>query len=283
MSFYGNVFYELTNAFDSFIIQSKFDDEDSKKILKAVGTGGDFTFAPGNHWIELNADSKNYILNINHAMANPDQDGNNINPFSKTTETVETPINLTAGDIIAVPTLKYDAAGHIIETDSMSYYKLPMNETETNIEDLRERMNEIEGAEAEQNNQIKEFANTIQNYDETLTTLDDRVVNVEALGSEVKELQNTSDVVVGLLGERKNMTKEEDLTITEIIGNFDNLLDTFKCNNLSNGVGILAQEVTAANSSINNNALAAKLAIKNLCEALKENGINIDHNSLWEV
>lgn len=283
MSFYGNVFYELTNAFASFIIQSKFNDEDSKRILKAVGTGGDFTFAPGNRWIELNADTENYILNINHTIANPDQDGNNINPFSKTAEPVETPINLTAGDIIAVPTLKYDAAGHIIKADSMSYYKLPMNETETNIEDLRERMSEIEGTEEKQNNQIKEFANTIQSYDETLITLDNRVVKVEALGPEVKELQDTSIVVAELLGERKNMTEEKDLTVTEVIGNFDNLLDTFKCNDLSTGMGILVQEVTAANSSINNNALAAKLAIKNLCEALKENGISIDHNSLWEV
>lgn len=283
MSFYGNVFYELTNAFASFIIQSKFNDEDSKKILEAVGTGGDFTFAPGNRWIELNADANNYTLNINHATINPNQDGNNISPFSKTTEPVDAPTNLTAGDIIAVPTLKYDAAGHIIKADSMSYYKLPMNETETNIQDLRDRMNEIEEAENEQNNQIREFANTIQNYDETLETLDNRVANVETLDPEVKKLQDTSAVVVGLLGERENMTKKEDLTVTEVIGNFDNLLTTFKCNDLSTGLGTLAQEVTAANSSINNNALAAKLAIKNLCDALKENGINIDYDALWDV
>jgi hypothetical protein len=60
------------------------------------------------------------------------------------------------------------------------------------------------------------------------------------LSPEVKELQNTLSAVVGLLGERQNMTEEKDLTVTEVIGNFDNLLDTFKCNDLSTGVGILA-------------------------------------------
>jgi hypothetical protein len=133
MSFYGNVFYELTNAFASFKIYKDLKDKDGT-LLEALGTGGSFTFAPGNKWITLEANPTDYKCSIAHSELH--EEDINVMPFDKVDAAAGTSTELKAGDTIAVPAFQYDMAGHIINTNTLKYFTLPMSETETNIEDL---------------------------------------------------------------------------------------------------------------------------------------------------
>jgi hypothetical protein len=100
-SFYGNVFYEIANAFSSILVYKTFGATAAEE-LKALGTGGSFGFTPLNKWITLDVDSKNYLCKIGH---NTIEKAENIVPFGVSNKTDITPINLSAGTIIAVPTL----------------------------------------------------------------------------------------------------------------------------------------------------------------------------------
>ena len=324
MSFYGNVFQELTNAFASFIIQSKYGDTTSQAILEAYGTGGQVTFAPGNDWIALNADVKDFICTIEHTDIDTNRTGTNIIPFSKANAAAGTPTQLMAGDIIAIPAIKYDKAGHIITADVDSYFKLPVSEVETNIQDLQDRMAVLEDAEDAQNDRMGKiettyegFTNDIDNLQTRMATLEDaegaqndrlaalettseeygkniddlqgRVEELEGLTPRVETLEETSQAVVKLLGERASMTKETDLTVTQVIGDFDTLKKNLKYEDVCDGLTTVTQEVNAANSSISNNALAVRVAVKNLCDILNAYGITdqdgnpIDSNKLWNI
>ena len=171
MSFYGNVFQELTNAFASFIIQSKYNDVNSKTTMEAIGTGGKFTFAPGNEWIELGANTNDYVCSIKHASVNADRIGTQVIPFAVATAAdTGTTTALTAGTTIKVPKFKYDQAGHIITSEDYDLYKLPINETESNIEDLRDRMTVLEEAETRQDQTIQELGTTVNSYDGNISS-----------------------------------------------------------------------------------------------------------------
>ena len=288
MSFYGQVFYELTNAFASVFIKSKITDTELIG-LEAQGTGGKITFVPGNAWIELDADKKNYICSINHAELDANRSKTTVEPFQKVSAAAGTSTALKAGDTVAVPTFQYDAAGHIVKTDKIKYFTLPINETETNIQDLQDRMQTLEAAEDTQNNRLKTLEDTFDNHTNSIEDLDSRVIELETLPERVVDLETAADNTANLLGNRADMTEDENLTVSKIIGDFDNNITALKYDSVTDGISSLAQSVNAANSSISNNALAVRVAIKNLCDILNAYGITdqdgnpIDSNKLWNI
>lgn len=284
MSFYGNVFQELTNAFASFIIQTQFNNATAKVVLEALGTGGEITFAPGNQWIELGADADNYICSIHHKPIDTNREGNTITPFGKAAAAdTGTPIQFTAGDIVKVPNFKYDEAGHVIGTNGYSLYKLPINETESNIQDLMDRMVVIEEAESLQNTTIEEFKSTVESHTTTLEDLGERMATVEELGPKVDTLEKLTEEVDGLLGERVTMTKDADLTVTAVIGDFDTMVKDLKYTSVCEGLTTTTAMINGTNIAVNNNSLATKLALQKLCEALAEYNITIDDSTLWQI
>lgn len=324
MSFYGNVFQELTTAFTSIVIQSKFNDATVTQI-DPLGTGGKFTFAPGDEWITMDGDAERYACLVKHAAADSARQGVVTNPFSRATAAAGALTELAAGDIIAVPAIKYDNAGHIINTDTINYFKLPpLNDIEVNVKDLQDRMDSIEVNEESQNSRMGAIEDTYQGFTESMQSIEDqmetltkaedaqntdietltmtssshqtsiedlqsRTIALEDLPPKVQTLEEISKTTVELLGTRDNMTTEENLTITEVIGDFDTLNKNLKYNDICDGLTTLTSGVAAANSSTSNNALAVRVAINKLCDILNAYGITdqdgnpIDSNKLWNI
>jgi hypothetical protein len=88
---------------------------------------------------------------------------------------------------------------------------------------------------------------------------------------------------IEMVGVRDDMTKDENLTISQMIGPFDAMVKTAKYDTLSDAIMELQSTINGTNISVNNNALVVKGAINKLCDVLNENGIEIDSNSLWGV
>ena len=274
MGFYGQVFYELTDALSKIIVKTSATDS-SPVELKAAGVGGGITIEPKNKWITLNADAPNRVLQFGHLTGDK---GQTVAPLTKVSNSVSGATQLQAADTIAVQKFKYDDAGHV-SLDSVDYYKLPISETEINIEDLQNRMTILESNNTDQNSRLDVLEATFEEHTNSIESLNERVATTEELIPKVATLEEAS----ALIGNRSDMTKNEALTITKAIGNMDTLSEQLKCSSLAQGVTNIAAEINATNSSISNNALATKLAIKNLCNALAEQGIIINYDSLWEV
>ena len=274
MGFYGQVFYELTDALSKIIVKTSATDS-SPVELKAAGIGGGITMEPKIKWITLNGDANNRVLQFGHLTGGK---GQTVAPLAKTLNSVAEATQLQAADTIAVQKFKYDDAGHV-SLDSVDYYKLPISETETNIADLQNRMTILESDNTDQNSRLDVLEATFEEHTNSIGSLNERVATTEELIPKVATLEEAST----LIGNRNDMTTSEALTITKAIGNMDTLSEQLKCNSLAQGVTNIAAEVNATNSSISNNALATKLAIKNLCNALAEQGITINYDSLWEV
>lgn len=282
MGFYGQVFYDLTNAFGSIVIQSKYKDN-TATTLAATGTGGKMTFAPGNDWIQLKADAEKYICTIEHAEADADRDKVMLEPFKKTNTASSIDINnptiLSAGDIIAIPSIQYDNAGHIVKTIPMHYFSMPMNKTETDIKYLETEVDTLKEESVKQDGRLSVLEGTFEEHTASIESLNERVATTEELIPKVTVLEEASV----LIGSRSDMTASDTLTITEAIGDMDTLSKQLECESLVEGITDIAAGINATNSSVSNNALATKLVIKNLCNALSEQGITIDYDSLWEV
>ena len=123
MGFYGNVFYELSNAFASILIKSKH----GNKELKALGTGGSFSLKANDDLIELDGNEQNRECIISHAKINPEKNGEKIIPFQKVSSG-DNITQLNSTDIIAVPSFEYDDSGHIIKTAEINFYKMPTSQ-----------------------------------------------------------------------------------------------------------------------------------------------------------
>jgi hypothetical protein len=95
MGFYGNVFYQLANAFGKFIIQNNgivsenFPDSvpTSNTTTPAIGLDATYHFDTGNKWIRLIPDAANAITKIYHSpiMENA-TNVNNINTWDKSSK-----------------------------------------------------------------------------------------------------------------------------------------------------------------------------------------------------
>jgi hypothetical protein len=131
MSFYGNVFYELTNSFMSFFIHNNGYDksdfitiaEDNPVEITAIGLGGKFHLNSGNRWINLEGKQLEQSCAIYHGT--PDvENTTQVIPFEVVEAVPEgADVNiLPPGQCIGVPVFYYDLAGHIAHQDDIVYY-----------------------------------------------------------------------------------------------------------------------------------------------------------------
>ena len=274
MSFYGNTFYELTNAFSTILIKKMYDDITAEE-LRAVGLEGKFTLAPGNQWISMNVNKDSNTCEILHKES---QSGD----FSgiQVVEDIDNSIALKAGDTIKVDSFIYDGAGHITGKGTSQYFTLPINETEINLEQLNSDMVDVKALNETQNGRLNSLEGTVSSQTTSLEDLDTRVGVVEEFGPRIDSLEQTSAII----GELNDLTANENLTITSAIGNIDNIIgEEFKFNTIVDYVANLSDEVTATDNQVKLNLTGIKVAFQKLCNILNENGIEIDYNSLWEV
>lgn len=288
MSFYGQVFYELSDAIAKIIVKKAADDK-SPVELKAVGTGGGITMEPMNNWITLGGNPNNYTLQIGHSTVGT---GQTITPF-KRVSAASGATQLAAADTIAIQKFKYDNAGHVT-TDGIEYYKLPISEAEINIANLQSRMEQLEDSEDDQLERLGNVESLVSSYEtrvsdlETISnsnsdTIEDHTIHLNNLDQTDQKFETDIQDLDNLLGNRSDISKNSQATVTAIIGPTDELLKNFNCKNLSECINKTMSEINSSNSLIGNNAIAMKLALKNLCQVLNDNGIIVDYDALWDV
>lgn len=285
MGFYGNVFYELSNAFASILIKSKYGD----KELKASGIGGSFTIGADNEWINLDADENSRRFSISHANISKNREGTSFIPLQKETSSPSEKIDLKAGDIIKVPQLTYDKAGHIIKVDNSTYFKLPINETEANIQQLQEDMTLLKKAEDGQNSKISILEGKAIQYDKDIEQLKNMETTVTNTEKQSNTNKNNITTLTEFIGAKTDLTNEDSVTITKTIGNVDNVLKNYA--DISDGIMKLTDAINGANITIGNTGIATKSAINKLCEKINSykltdnegNLIEIDPDELWTI
>ncbi len=287
MSFYGRVFYELSSAFASIVIKKKYSDTEGIPLV-AVGTGGTLTFQPGNQWIEMDVNSDDYVCAIKHAASDDERSAKGtITPFKRETTAQASAVQLVAADTISVPVFSYDDAGHVIKIVDTQYYKMPISETESDIIQLQADMKSLKENEDNQNTSINILTDATEQCSSDIELLDERIGNLEPYTRQVDSNQTAIEALENLVGSRADMFAESTMTISQYLGSYGKMgYDT-----IADGIQTLRNDVTAANSSTANNALATKLALKKLCDILNSctlidasgNRVVIDYTSLWDV
>lgn len=269
MSFYGNVFYELTNAFSSFIIKNS---GKSKKTfitpsttpveVTSVGLGGKFNLDTGNKWLGLEGNFDNKSCHIYHAERDATDHSNSASSLTKQDTAIDGAIELSPGGYIKTVQFYYDNAGHVTGTTPV-FYRLPQSETEKDIESLKDRMDTIEEADEAQAEQLEGFTSQLDTTNKNVGNATNRVATLE-----------------GIVGNKSDFTFS-DKTLASVMGPTDGFNTNYGSSTVSGVFEALSSRIGDNTRSIGNNDLVVKVAIKNLCNALNAEGINVDYDSLW--
>ena len=141
MSFYGQVVYEFTKLFNTFIFKNKgklkeeFPKEDeierSTEFKYSANERWDkLTFETGNKWIQMMPDNENQSIKFFHSK--PSEEVLNSPSFSPQEEVKEEEINkLNPGHYFEIQEYGIDKAGHI-STITPVYYQLPLQQININ-------------------------------------------------------------------------------------------------------------------------------------------------------
>lgn len=217
MGFYGNVFYQLTNAFGKLGIKNdgltkeQFPSEVSnEKTISAIGLESSVEMNTGNKWIKLDSDPEEATITIYHApIDETTEDKLKINAFK--VEDGVGAVELQPGMCVATPVFSYDKAGHIIGVDSFDYFKLPFTDFEANLEEIQTNISNL------QKNDNKQ--------DDAITTLDERCAKEdEALAERCSKLEEKNN----FLGDKTSYTTEDsDLTVTSSLGDMDAMREKY--------------------------------------------------------
>lgn len=272
MGFYGQVIYELTNAFSNIIIRnsgknnSNFNNNIQSEVnIPASGLENKFCIDSGNKWVNLEGNSNNYTCKIYHSHLDEKDKSNTINNFSIINENDKAK-QLKSGQYFTIDKIHYDNAGHITSSEPVSY-QLPITEVEADISNLNNRVGILE----KDNNDNKRNIGQIQ------TNITDLVDDLGTTNSNLNEVD-------GLVGPRVNFSLNSSDSLTKAFGNYND----FKLavgSNITTVAGAFAnlnEKFLKVNNQINDASLAARYATQKLCEALKQYDITIDSNALWE-
>lgn len=159
MSFYGKVTYYLSDAFKQQIYDNEgIDTVDSAKgsgainsiiTLNPKGKDDACTIKSGNTWLRFAADPiQDTSVYLYHKLAGNDEgitmDNTNLNVAKSNSENAD--ISLGFGEIVTIPQIVYDAAGHIQPTSRTISVKMPQATQELDLNDLKLRIANLEEA-----------------------------------------------------------------------------------------------------------------------------------------
>lgn len=288
MSFYGNVIYELADAFASVIVKNSgkgnkafaASSQDATEVA-AAGLGGKATLDTGNQWVGLTADTDNQVIKVWHSE--PDESSTNgpIAAVTKVSAPAADNVDLSSGDYIQISQATYDDAGHI-NGQKVATLKMPVSKTEENISDLQNRMAEIEESQTEQITRIDAVAEEFGDMKDTQESLNSRIkentdgitaINSDTIGN-MKYVSGYGTTIATLMG-------------ADLYGH----LKSLNTNDISIKGGLTAINSTAneAVSTANSISLAVHTVIEKLCEQItsqlaeQDITIELDPDSLWKV
>lgn len=275
MSFYGNVLYELTNAFAEIIVKNSgrnssttISPSSENVEVPAIGLGGRFTLDSGNKWIGLSGNSESQLCKIYH---------NGIDSTNKTysfttlgnPDSATSAIELTPGDYLSGEQVYYDEAGHVTGSSKV-VYKLPISETEAELLELQKEMATLKANDATQD------ANITTNTD-GLTTL--KSTYESTMGTVQKDL----DTVEALVGNKIFMTNG-NTSITQAIGSLEDMqaISVGNTNSVSTSLAYLNNEIAKRDNTISDISTANRYALEQLIAQIEaQSDITIDKTLVW--
>lgn len=280
MSFYGNIFYGVADAFASLFIKNtgRFQDifavtENNPIEIPAIGKGSHFSLDSGNKWIELIGDFNSQTCYIYHAKPK-EEDGFNVASSFEVVQYGDEDIHeLSPGETFSASNVYYDNAGHVTKVEPISY-KLPLSETEADVSNLQDAVKEIEITCKVQNDNIEQING-----------------DIDDLSTEQEQIKESLKTLNAFVGSKGSFGGLEERPITAIIGptsqmkiDFDNKAITISSalNNLKEEAKKIQADIDGQESKLSDISTANRAVIKNLCEALEAYNITINPDDLWE-
>lgn len=272
MGFYGQVIYELTNAFSNMIIRnsgknnSNFNNNIQSEVnIPASGLENKFCIDSGNKWVNLEGDSNNYTCKIYHSHLDEKDKSNTINNFSIINKNDKAK-QLEPGQYFTIDKIHYDNAGHITSSEPVSY-QLPITEVEADISKLDNRVGMLE--EDNTDNKLKIGQNQ---------------TDITDLGNSLDTTNSNLNKVDELVGPRINFSFDSSDSLTKAFGNYNDFKLAVGPNitTVAGAFADLNERFLKVNTQITDASLATRYATQKLCEALKQYDITIDYKALWE-
>ena len=308
MSFYGNVFYELTNAFATIAIKNSgkslksFINPGQDTELPAAGLEGKVSIDTGNKWINLQGSPEELMFKVYHSKKDENDKSNNVEPIEIPAAAPDSAVELKPGDYLQINKFFYDDAGHVTTSGTSDYYRLPISETDKDMADLQERMDALEKDQSDVTDAFEQLEAQVKDNDTQLTDLEkvvgkqpslssdssvniiDAIGNVDSLNASIVETIGdmsylNKDSIVDAIGNMDELSDNHD-TIVQAIGNMRELNNA---DNIVQNILTVKSDMKAQSTTIDYQGIAIKNAIEKLVEALNEQGISIDFDSLWEV
>lgn len=272
MGFYGQVIYELTNAFSNMVIRnsgknnSNFNNNIQSEVnIPASGLENKFCIDSGNKWVNLEGNSNNYTCKIYHSHLDEKDKSNTINNFSIINKNDKAK-QLEPGQYFTIDKIHYDNAGHITSSEPVSY-QLPITEVEADISNLDNRVGILEKDNTDNKGNIGQIQIDITDLGNSLDTTNLNLDKVEGNLSDLSEL----------VGPRMNFSFDSSDSLTKAFGNYNDF--KLATGNAAN----VAQAFENQKNIIDTNLLAVRKVTEKLCEALRQYDIIIDSDNLWQA
>lgn len=274
MSFYGNVIYELADAFASVKVKnsgksnnSLADSFQDEVEIAAAGLGGEATLDTGNRWIGLTANTDDQSCKIWHREPDATSTGRSIAAIQKVETPAKENYDLSSGDYVQISSATYDKMGHI-NGESVTTLRMPVSKTEEDITDLQERMTAIEDSDVKQTEHIDEVASGFQGLQNSYDGLDERVT------------ANTNNIT-NKVGSNAKYCFQSDKSLYTFLGaSIEKYIqENLKAYTVKEAFSKIKEIADGASSTATSTNLVLDIVIKNLCaqleEQLAEQGINI--------
>lgn len=269
MSFYGNVFYELADSLSRIMVKnsgkssSAFIAPGEDIEVPVIGLNGKMVLDSGNKWIQLQGVPNEHLCTIYHAQKDELNTDNELTTFAKAEEQADS-IELSPGDYLQGLKFYYDNAGHIAGHETV-YYKLPVSETELELQDIQDRLGKVEESDGTQQQLIEGHTTDIATAQETADKAVEDLIDLEEL-----------------VGDQIWMTTG-DTSITQAIGSLKDITSATDGASVSEGIVKLAGKVNSQAASIQDLSFVQRAVIEDLCNQLYELAqIEIDKDRLWQ-
>lgn len=283
MSFYGNVLYELADAFSkvairnngrtNYVVSNSYPDGE----IAAAGLGGKLTLDTGNRWIGLTYDADSQTITIWHKKAETTDVQGTLATAEKVKKTeaaqAEKVTELDFGDYIKLTSATHDNTGHINGTKDL-FFQLPESSTELDIQDIKDRMTKIENTNEELSQDIADAVDQSNSLKDAQSSLEEKIKTNE---------KNITTINNEKIGSSMNYSfSRGDKTLYRFLGP---AVDTYLYENLGGASSIkegfekLKEIADSASSTATNTNLVLDIIIGNLCDQLEsklaDEGVNI--------
>ena len=207
MSFYGNSYHYTAESFAKVVLKNSgigryltdppsgyvVVPQDSDYELSAIHREEGLGIQSGNHWIKLASNQDSF--QVLHNAPGPQE--KLVLPFGIASDEEKKVIGdvnnnniLKFDDVLIIPTISYDAAGHITTVEGAAIYQMPSNP----VTDLTK---EMESLSAEVDEAVKSVNDTAASLDGKLEKLDQAVSDASSAKYTANQaLEAASDITI---------------------------------------------------------------------------------------